>query len=406
MYQLQAMESDTRHMQKIGLILTILIAITFTSSVQAASTATITRLEPPVWVLHNDGEKTKLDRESQLKVGDKIVTGKNAQIEFQLQPEILIQVTENSAVTYLGDENVESSVQTDLSILSVQKGMACINSSSAANINDKLVSRIATTLQATFWHPGQVCYIRNGDLSSILLWRGSVQIVHSILDNMIILSEQGSEFLVNDKGEFEMLQFDPDKTTVASIAALLNENFVPEKQTSMPESEAVEQVSGDDSLSSDPPVTAPAKNDSAIEITADEVQSSRILTENEEENSLLIEEILPEGGTKPADSTARVDENTLVVESDPASQADPSKYEYTVYLFSTRSFEIADKTSKKFQKAGYQTQIYEHVTDEVVRYRIALPGFETKLAAQEFSNLIIGKLGVGDTWIGKTPREP
>ena len=272
MYQLQAMENDTGPMQKIILILTILIGITFTSSSQAASTTRITRLEPSVWVLQKDGEKTKLNLSSQLEIGDRVVTGKNAQIEFQLQPEILIQVNANSAVTYRADKNDEASDQTDLAVLSVQEGMACIHSSSASNLNDKLVFKIATTMQATFRYPGKVCYIRTDDLTSILLWSGSVQIVHSILDNMIILSEQGSEFQVNDRGEYELLGFDADNTTVANIAASLNNNLISEKQSSMPESESVEQISSDDILSSDPPITASIKNDSAKEIATDGIQ--------------------------------------------------------------------------------------------------------------------------------------
>ena len=113
---------------------------------------------------------------------------------------------------------------------------------------------------------------------------------------------------------------------------------------------------------------------------------------------------MPEGDIASVDSTAKVNEKAPVIKADPVPREASTEYEYTVYLFSTRSVEIADKTNKRFQEAGYQTQIYEHDTDGVIRYRIALPGFETRLAAKEFSDLIIGKLGVSDTWVGKALR--
>jgi len=81
-----------------------------------------------------------------------------------------------------------------------------------------------------------------------------------------------------------------------------------------------------------------------------------------------------------------------------------SIYIYTVYLFSTRDEEIAEQINRRFQKAGYDTQIFESTTSSILRYRVAAPGFESKQEARKFSDSIVGKLGVTETWIGKDLR--
>ena len=81
-----------------------------------------------------------------------------------------------------------------------------------------------------------------------------------------------------------------------------------------------------------------------------------------------------------------------------------SAYVYTVYLFSTGSFEIADQVNRKFQQAGYDTLIYQRGIGSESRYRIAGPGFESRRAAETFADSMVGKLGISDTWIGRELR--
>ena len=78
-----------------------------------------------------------------------------------------------------------------------------------------------------------------------------------------------------------------------------------------------------------------------------------------------------------------------------------SAYIYTVYLFSTRSEESAEQANRKFQKAGHATQIFASTNDSGSRYRVAVTGFESRQSAQAFSDSIVGKLGVKETWIGR-----
>ena len=78
-----------------------------------------------------------------------------------------------------------------------------------------------------------------------------------------------------------------------------------------------------------------------------------------------------------------------------------SAYVYTVYLFSTRDEEVAQEANRKFLKAGHDTHIIESTSDSVKRYRVAATGFDSSQAAKDFSNSVVGKYGVTETWIGR-----
>ena len=82
-----------------------------------------------------------------------------------------------------------------------------------------------------------------------------------------------------------------------------------------------------------------------------------------------------------------------------------SDYVYTVYLFSTRSQDVANEVNQRLQKAGHSTQIYEHDSGENKRYRVVVTGFDTRQAATKYSDSVVGKLGIADTWIGRDRRE-
>ena len=85
---------------------------------------------------------------------------------------------------------------------------------------------------------------------------------------------------------------------------------------------------------------------------------------------------------------------------DPGDAAD-SDYVYTVYLFSTRSAEIADEVNRKFRARGLETRILQTSTDSVSRYRIGVTGFGDLDAAKNYSASVAGTLGIAKTWIGK-----
>jgi peptide methionine sulfoxide reductase MsrA len=110
------------------------------------------------------------------------------------------------------------------------------------------------------------------------------------------------------------------------------------------------------------------------------------------------EEVMPTDLDEPDDSEVaglpETNSGTTAKDEGPA-------YIYTVYLFSTRDEEVAQKTNQKFLKAGHDTQIIESTADSIKRYRVAATGFDSSQAAKNFSNSVVGKYGVTETWIGR-----
>ncbi|MCP4188542.1 MAG: SPOR domain-containing protein [Gammaproteobacteria bacterium] len=324
--------------------LVLLVVALCVPATNASSVVTITGLESPAWILQGD-KKTKLTQDDQWGVSDQIITGVRGGVELQVGADFFLQVKGNSQVTYLAGNGSGTSSRGDLAKLSVSKGVVCIHSDLKSDKESLLVFDIGNILQATLQYMGDVCVRRTNEASSVLLWSGSVQIMHYTTGHMIVLSEVGTEFRAKDGGEYELLTFNVRDTVI---------------------------------LESEEPANSE-------EIVEDEIQ--------------------PKDRDEPVVGDAGKDKKPASVEVDSTTRQNRPEFEYTVYLFSSRSEKNAEKIDRKFQEAGYKTQIYEHESGKIIYYRIALPGFETRQAAEDFSQSIIGKLGVRDTWIGKARRE-
>jgi hypothetical protein len=149
-------------------------------------------------------------------------------------------------------------------------------------------------------------------------------------------------------------------------------------------------------------------SESGSEIHMEDSGSYRLLFPGDDLSALEIEkpfiletdgeEVMPTDLHNSADS-----EIAELPETEPATTAmdEGSAYIYTVYLFSTRDEEVAQKTNQKFLKAGHDTQIMESTSDSIKHYRLAATGFDSSQAAKDFANSIVGKYGVTDTWIGR-----
>ena len=72
-----------------------------------------------------------------------------------------------------------------------------------------------------------------------------------------------------------------------------------------------------------------------------------------------------------------------------------------MYLFSTRSQQVADDVNQRFHDAGHKTRIIVNESEAVTRYRVAMPGFGNRAEAQAFAGAMVGKHGIGSTWIGR-----
>ncbi len=185
-------------MQKILLNFIALIGITSISPANASSIATITELQSPVWVQQND-TKTELGQNSVLKIGDRIITGKSGRVEMLLWASVALQLNANSEITI--------NIQPELYI---RKGSACIKFTSRPNTENKFKLNIGNTMFAAMQHQGDICVLRQDGMSSIILRSGSVQVTHSVDPNIIVLSEAGTEFRIDDNGSYQLLFPDSD----------------------------------------------------------------------------------------------------------------------------------------------------------------------------------------------------
>jgi len=319
-------------MQKKPLSFIALIGITCFSLANASSIATITDLKSPVWVQQND-TKTELRQNSVLKSGDHIITGKSGRVRMLLWASVTLQLNADSIITILAKTKT-GTANTDIQPeLYIQKGSACIKFTSRSDTGSKFKLNIGNTMFVAVQYHGDICLLRQDDMSSIKLRSGSVQVTHSVDPNIIVLSEAGTEFRINDDGSYKLL------------FPASGDSLTPEIET---------------------PVT--------VEATIEE--------------------------ESPGD-TVDIEEGVAKAETESATQESSPGYNYTVYLFSTRSEDVAEEVNRKFRKAGHDTQIYVSETDSITRYRIAVPGFKSAEDAQIFSDSVVGKLGVRDTWIGK-----
>ncbi len=106
------------------------------------------------------------------------------------------------------------------------------------------------------------------------------------------------------------------------------------------------------------------------------------------------------GGNGDADGQMTLTETRSGSSTDFADGAD-DEYVYTVYLFSTRSAEIADEVNRKFRARGVESRVLHTSADSVSRYRIGVTGFGDLDAAKNYSASVAGTLGIAKTWIGK-----
>jgi cell division septation protein DedD len=325
-------------MQKKNLSLLMFVSIICISTANASSIATITAQKSPVW-LQQDNSKTELHHNSKLKIGDSIVTGDTGRVEMRLWVNATLRLNSNSEITIRAGDKTDISIPNPHPELYIHHGRACINYVAGSSDEKKFIINLGDRLFAAIHLRGDICIFRRDGLSAIKLRAGSVQVTHSVDPNTLILSETGTEFHIEDNGSFELLFPGSDDVSTLEI----EKPFIVET--------VKEDVSGD-----------------ALDM---------VISNN----------------AAPEEPTG--------VDTETAMQDMVSDYIYTVYLFSTRSEEVAEQVNQKFQKAGHDTQIYASQTSSGSRYRVAVSGFQTKQAAKIFSDSVIGTLGVKETWIGE-----
>lgn len=391
--------------------------------VLALASASIVELKPPVWVTQGT-DKTELIFASELQLNDQIITGDGGQIEIQLSSGAIVQLDANSDLVLspvIVDESKEAEVQ-----LLVNNGSACL----LAETNDKLNLSISNTTFVAVKPNSNVCLKRGNNLSSVTLHGGGVQITHIADPGMIILSEVGTEFRIDDNGVYKLIY--PELERLRSQTDSATTELVDESNT-----QPAIQVETETDPSIDSPadnIAAEAKEENteaealqavaiAVETTAtqvlpiEQISSEAVSTES----SATVEQQAPVVESETNKSMALVETENLgdalssneakapqdtpqeveQIESEDNIQKDIPKDAYIVYLFSTRAESVAKRVNRQFVKAGHNTSIYESKTGSTTRYRIGMGGFNSIKEARRYSKTIIGTLGITDTWIAK-----
>jgi hypothetical protein len=359
-------------MQKKILILMVLTIITGTTTANASSIATITALDSPVWLVQ-DNSKTELGRNSILKSGDNISTGDAGLVEMKLWVNGTLQLNSNSQIIIRDENGIDATNFKRQPELYIHQGRACINYTAQSASESKLKVNIGNTMFAAIPHHGDICVFRRAGLSSIKLRAGNVQITHPGDLNLITLSEAGAEFHIEDGGSYKLL-ITGDELSILEI----------EKPFSF--RSAVEEVN---------PIFSPEIVDSN-DIAFGELTEAEFEATSDEDVPARTLDIID------------INKDTAGELKTAASETTPKNevfiYNYTVYLFSTRDEEIAGQINRRFQKAGYDTQVFESTPSSILHYRVAAPGFKSKQEARKFSDSIVGRFGVTETWIGKALR--
>jgi hypothetical protein len=326
-------------MQKTVSGLIAILGLACCSMAQASPVASIAAMASPAWVQRDDA-KNELGRNYEINVGDHVFTGASGLLEIQLWASVELRVYSASEIRIMAQAESGSDPSENLPLLFMQSGRICLESPPASSTGNNFELNVADLLLVAIQQYGHICVSRREGMSTINLRAGSVQITNVLDPGMVILSEAGIEFRMNDEGSYQLLPSSED----ATMADMNSEPFIAE---------------------------AIAKQESP-QLDSAETMSDTAVTDDAE-----------------------------TVEPRAGSGEKASGYIYTVYLFSTRSEEIANQVNQRFRQAGHKTRILVDENEPPIRYRVAVPGFVSRQSASNFADSIVGKLGIKDTWIGR-----
>ncbi len=316
-----------------------LIGILWTSSTLAVAGIMVSAVEPPAWMGQGD-RKTALAAGNEIEAGTRLLTGVAGKLEVQFDPGASLQLDVNSEIELVAAEGSDTVASGSLTAIKIHQGRACAQFAMQPDTTAPFNLLVGDSVEVTIREQGHICVTFNQDGSSIVLNTGTVQITNLIEPAMVVLSEKGSEYRFDDTGYFEL-------NKVENALSIGVRNTAAKTGTQSPGQ-------------------ATAGADEAI------------------------------GTAEPG-----VAANDAPGASPPAGSGAAGTYVYTVYLFSTRSQEVASEVNQKLMDAGHKTLIISSEDGAATRYRIAVSDFSSRQAAQDFAAAIVGKYGIADTWIGR-----
>ena len=433
-------------MQKTALSLVALGCSVCFSPTDASPIARVTALESRAWVQQADN-KVELKSGNDLEIGDHIITSDTGRVDMQLWSNATLRLYTNSEIRLEANKNTELNTPDNQPLLYVHKGKVCVDYKPQPGSQNKFELNIGNTIVTAKHHNSYICVLREDGWSFVNLREGSVQISLSIDPSMIILSESGTELRINDDGSYELLK---PGAADSIIAPEDDKPFI--TGTDIATERSVEIPAAADIAAAQEIVKKESKS-ATDEITSGYIYTVYLFSTRFEESANKVNQKFQKAGHKSEiivigqdasiryrvgvsgfetrqaarkfsnsvigklgisstwigaekSSTATKDvvkneSKPVVNEKTPTANENTAGYIYTVYLFSTHLEDVANQVNQKFQKAGHQSKIIVTGKDPSIRYRIAVSGFESLQSAQEYSNSVVGKLGISDTWIGK-----
>ena len=428
--------------------------------------ATITALNPPAWLQQED-RKTRLDRNSELKIGDNVSTGATGRMQMTLWQNASLQLNTNSEITIRIENSADAASSEPQPEIFIHQGRACINYTDQSGSNKPFKVNMGNTMFAVIYNHGDICLLRSEGQNYIKLRAGSVQVTQAVATDMIILSETGSEIHMLDSGSYRLLfpggelsaidiekpfvietdseQVTPTEPQDASDVAVLPQTEL--NTTAQDEGPAYVYTvylfsTRDEEVAqqTNRKFLKAGHDTQIIESTSDSIKRYRVAStgfESSQAAKNFSRSVVGKYGVTetwigrdlqllPTEELSAIDiEKPSVIETvgEPVTptelpvandiavppQTEPNTpvknegpaYIYTVYLFSTRDEEVAQQANRKFLKAGHDTQIIESTSDSIKHYRVAATGFVSSQSAKDFSDSVVGKYGVTETWIGR-----
>jgi cell division septation protein DedD len=432
-------------MQKTALSLVALGCSVFFSPADASPVARVTALESPAWV-QQANNKVELKSGNDLEIGDHIITSDTGRVDMQLWSNASLRLYTNSEIRLQANKNTGLSTPVNQPLLYVHKGKVCVDYKPQPGSQNIFELNIGNTIVTAKHHHSYICVLREDGWSFVNLRDGSVQISHTIDPSMIILSEAGTELRINDDGSYDLLK----PGAADSIAPEDDKPFI--TGTDIATERSAEIPAAADIAAAQENVIKESKS-ATDEITSGYIYTVYLFSTKSEESANKVNQkflkaghqseiivigqdastryrvgvsgfetrqaarkfsnsvigklgisstwIGAEKGSTATKEAVKNESKQVVNEKTPTANENTPGYIYTVYLFSTRSEDVADEVNQRLQKAGHKSKIITSGKDPAIRYRIAVSGFESRQSAKDFSNSVVGKLGISDSWIGK-----
>lgn len=428
-------------MQKTTLSLVALGCIVCFSPADASTVAKVTALQSLAWV-EQDNNKTALRIGNDLEIGDHIITSDTGRVDMQLWSNASLRLYTNSEIRLQANKNTGLNTPINRPLLYVHKGKVCVDYKPLPGSQNIFKLNIGNTIVTAKHHHSYICVLREDGWSFVNLRDGSVQVSHTIDPSMIILSESGTELRINDDGSYDLLKpgaadsiapeddkpfiTGTDIATARSLeisAAAARENVKKESKSAIDEIASgyiytvyLFSTKSEESASKVNQKFQKAGHQSEIIVVGQgastryrvgvsgfETRQAARKFSNSVIGKLGISStwIGAEKGNSAAKEMVKNESKPVLNKKTPTAKQNSAGYIYTVYLFSTRFEDVANRVNQKFQKAGHQSEIIVTGTDPSIRYRIAVSGFASLQSAREYSNSVVSELGISDSWIGK-----